>query len=511
MSAQPASVAAPTTVARNALYLVLGQIVTTALGVLVSALLGRTLGPADFGLFYLVSTMTSFAFTFIEWGQSSYVIRQIAQRHAEAGRLLGGTVAFRAGSAVVVGAGAVLVTWLLGYDQRTSALLALMVAATLPLSCALASGFVFRSFERMDLDAIANILAGLLSAGVLIPVMLLGGGLFPVVLAEGVAGVFALLSCFVLLRRLPVGRITASVQTLREILVGGASLFSLQLAVVAQPYFDAIFLSKLAPAAAIGWYAAAARFLGTLLIPANVIGASLYPRLSQLFVYRPAEYTRVFRAGLRPLLWLGVLAAVGTWLFADIAISLVFGVRGYTPAISILKLFALLLPLLFVNTFVGSALIAAHKQRPLAVAKVASVAVGVALDLILIPVCQTRLGNGGLGVVLALVGNELSMLATGLWLLPRGLIDWRTLGDVVRGLVAAGGTGLVGAALAAASPLLRVPADLLTFGLLSLLTGLVSKADLAMLRDALRSRRGAQTQDVSSLSAATPPEPGLPR
>ena len=43
------------TVARNAFYLVLGQVVTTALGNLFSAALGRTLGASDFGVYFLIA------------------------------------------------------------------------------------------------------------------------------------------------------------------------------------------------------------------------------------------------------------------------------------------------------------------------------------------------------------------------------------------------------------------------------------------------------------------------
>ena len=64
------------------------------------------------------------------------------------------------------------------------------------------------------------------------------------------------------------------------------------------------------------------------------------------------------------------------------------------------------------------AIIAAGKTKEMAVVKVLSIAVSTGLSIVLIPVCQARLGNGGVGSVLAFGSTEILMLAAFLWLLP---------------------------------------------------------------------------------------------
>src|SRR5436309_4314097 len=66
------------TVARNAFYLVLGQAMTTALAMIFSAKLGRTLGASDFGLYFLIASFSTFAYVLVDWGQQFYVIREVA-------------------------------------------------------------------------------------------------------------------------------------------------------------------------------------------------------------------------------------------------------------------------------------------------------------------------------------------------------------------------------------------------------------------------------------------------
>jgi hypothetical protein len=53
------------TVARNAFYLMLGQVMTTALVILFSSALGRMLGASDFGLYFLIVSFSSFAYVLV--------------------------------------------------------------------------------------------------------------------------------------------------------------------------------------------------------------------------------------------------------------------------------------------------------------------------------------------------------------------------------------------------------------------------------------------------------------
>lgn len=64
-TAQPGSSAS---LARNAFHLVAGQATTMVLGILFSAALGRALGAGDFGLYFLLSSFSTFALVLGDWG-----------------------------------------------------------------------------------------------------------------------------------------------------------------------------------------------------------------------------------------------------------------------------------------------------------------------------------------------------------------------------------------------------------------------------------------------------------
>ena len=114
--------ASAATVARNAVYLVLGQATTTVLAIVLSAALGRSLGAKDFGTYYLIATMSTFAYVFVEWGQPLLVIRQAARDPLRSGELLGTALVLRAAFALVVIVPAGAIAWALGYGAHTTRL-----------------------------------------------------------------------------------------------------------------------------------------------------------------------------------------------------------------------------------------------------------------------------------------------------------------------------------------------------------------------------------------------------
>jgi O-antigen/teichoic acid export membrane protein len=98
----------------------------------------------------------------------------------------------------------------------------------------------------------------------------------------------------------------------RQLLAAGVPILAMTAATSAQPYLDAIVLSKLAPANVVGWFGAAKNILGTLMAPAVILGAAAYPRIARASG-DPERLRREARSAFRPLLWLGALAGTGPY------------------------------------------------------------------------------------------------------------------------------------------------------------------------------------------------------
>jgi O-antigen/teichoic acid export membrane protein len=286
------------------------------------------------------------------------------------------------------------------------------------------------------------------------------------------------------------GPLHYSPEIAREILLYGGAFFVYTAIGNIQPYIDVVILSKLASADAVGWYGAAKNILGTMLAPAMIIGAASYPRLARTAV-NGGPFRAEVRAALRPILWLGALAAIGTFLFADDAIAIVYGRRDFGPSAMILKVYAPGFFLLFIDVLLGNALFALGRVTGLTVAKAASLVVSTALELVLIPIFEQRTGNGGIGVVAAFAVSEIVVFGGAVILLGQETLGLNVAIDMARALGSAALTLLLFWWMPPLPFLVGVPICVVAFLLCSVGLGLVRRADVELFRSLLRKEQSA--------------------
>ena len=475
-------------VARNATYLALGQLGTTVLGIALSAALGRGLGAGEFGLYFLALSMAAFVYVFIEWGQPAVVTRETARQPELAGDLLGTALVLRLVSTVLAVVPLLWSAVLLGYDRRTIALAVLYFAATLPAFLSQAFTMVFRGRDRMEGDAAVSVFNKTITLVLVVAVLARGGGLVAVAIAQAVAGIASLAFARCLYAKLGAPPLRATWGMARRLWTGGAPIVAVAAAAAFQPYLDAVILSKLVPSDVMGWYAVAKNILGTLLAPAVILGSASFPQLSRAAA-EPARFREEVRAALRVMLMLGALGAAGTYLFAGTAVRVIYGRAQYQPAATILEVFSPGMFLLFVDVLLGTALFAASRVKRFALAKIASVGVSVALDLVLIPVFQHRYGNGGIGVLVAFAASELVVFGCALTMMPRGSLSASSVLDGGRALAAGSATVLLARAAPGVPPSIGIPLVALLFCAIAYALGLVRRSDVALLTEMVSRRR----------------------
>ena len=494
---------APASLARNAFYLVLGQIATTALAIVANGALGRFLGARDFGVYFLISSFAAFVYVVVDWGQQYYGIREVARAPHRGGELLGTGLVLRTVGTVLICLPAGLAAWALGYDLRTRWFSVAFIALSLPVLLGQLYGIVFRGSDRMGLDATVSVVNKSIGLALTLGALTLGFGLGGVIVAQGIAGLVALGVAARLYRRLTTGPVRFSMATAREMLSGGTALATMGIVVYAQPYIDAVLLSKLSPRDAIGWYGAAKNIMGTLFAPALILGSAAFPRLSRAAA-QPKTFAREVQTAFRPMVWLAGLAGVGTYLFADTAIGLVYGHRHFAPAGDVLRVFAPGLFLVFIDVLFGNALTALGRSNAFAIAKLGSAVLSTVLDLALIPYFQRRMGNGGVGVVLAFGLSETVMFGGSLLLMPRGTVGLPVFVDAGRAISAAALTAALFYVLPAMAPWFGIPLCVVVFTLSSILVGLLRRADLELIRAMAKDRVGRRAAADSTAGKTGP-------
>lgn len=476
-------------VLRNTLYLVAAQVIAVPLSVLVNAVVARTLGPTEFGHLYLATTFASFAFLFVEWGQSGTLTGSVARDRLRAGELLGSGLAWRAGAAVFVSILLTAACFMLRYDGHFLSVLGLVLLVSALGTISMACHDVFRGFERTDFGAATYVAWQLLTAIVVVPTLLLGGRLPSLLIAQsicaGIGAVFLLHS----LASMGITKFSVNLSTIKELFTSGTPFLMFGIVIALQPNIDALFLSKLASADAVGWHAAARKLTGLLIYPAVALISALYPTLCRLHVEDRAAFGATVASALRITTIVAVPIALSCAWFPDIGIR-IFSRDSYAPAENNLRVLALYLLLVYFSMPLGSSLTAAGKQRAWAVTQFACVVISVVLDPWLIPWFQTRTGNGGLGVCVSTVISEIFMVAAGLCLLPKGILDWSLRRKLYSALSAGVVMSAIAWSLSSFSPFLAAPLALIAYVASLWITGGIDRAQLEALRT-LFNRKGA--------------------
>jgi hypothetical protein len=175
-------------------------------------------------------------------------------------------------------------------------------------------------------------------------------------------------------------------------------------------------------------------------------------------------------------------------LFAAIPVNILYGAERFGRAAGNLRILAVYVVLVYASIVLGIAIAAAKRQLRYAVAQSFCVVVSLILDPILIPRLERLAGNGGLGVCASVVVAEVAMVAAGLFLLPKGVVD-RSLGaTVARSLGAAVAMASVGFGLRA-WPVLAVPLSVATYACALWALGGLDPEILDLLRDVFRRKR----------------------
>ena len=469
---------------RNFLHLGLGQATTTVLNILLSAVMARILSPSDYGLAFLLFSIATFTFVIIDWGYGPLIVRETVRDPQRAGDLFGSAMAARAVATLVACPIVIGATWLLGYDLLTRVLAGAMVLGSLPQYLALSFGWVFRAHDRMDRDSQINVVYKLAAFVCSLAWLALGGRMPGLLFTWTVAGCFTLGVSVFMYRRLHLPKLSARMSTVRELLKDGAPIFVMTLAVAVEPVINANILYKMSSAEVVGWYGAAWTVAGTLIAPATVLVTAVYPRLSAA-AGDPAEFKRNFDISLRPLFLLAVLGAVGTFLFANVPVGLIFSLSKYAPSVDTLRAFAPVMLLMYVDVFLSMAILAIGRASWLALVKIASVLLATGLALILVPFCQSRFGNGGLGVMYGMLAGELLAFVAS-WMLIRTSVDGGAIGDMCRGTLAGAATLLLFRLAPDLTPFLAIPLCVVVFAGLSWLLGAVKRTDIDALLASFR-------------------------
>lgn len=472
---------------RNVSHLGMGQIASTALGILLSAVVGRALEPAQLGILYTVFAISSFAYVIVDWGQGTYLVREMARGRTDEPELIGSALLMRLAAVVLLSAAAVAIALPLGYSGQIVVLVLLSMMCAIPGTLFVPFACSFRSRNRMDADAFVNIVGKAMTLVAITIALRFGGGLTEVILMQAVGGVSTLLAGAIVALRLNIKVAAPVMKLLRDLLRHGAPLATFSLVIASQPFIEIMMLSALTGAAVVGWYGASTNILGIVISPAMILLAATFPELSRASRSLP-DLRRMIDATGRVMFIAAAFTSSALYLFADHMVAIIYGHGRFVETASILRVSAIFVPLLFLVLVLASAMNAVGRNKALAVISVVRIVVCVIFNWLLIGYWQQRYGNGAIALVIIAGLTEIPATMACWALLPRGAVGSAVLLSLLRACVASLCTVVPLSMLQPLGLLYLIPLFALLFAVTAMVTRLVLPSDLRLAMEMVRNK-----------------------
>lgn len=472
---------------RNVFHLGVGQVASTIIGLLWTAALGRWLEPSQFGILYAVFAITGFAGVFIDWGQSTYLVRELARGREDEPQLIGSALFFRLATIALSTVAAVGAAIALGYSEQVIGLTFLSLMVAIPTQLFAPFGSSFRSRDRMDIDAIANNVGKAFALLAIVTVLNLGGGLTEVIWAQGVGGVVTLLIGLIAARRLNVIVRPPEIGALRELYWRGAPIAAFSLLIATQPFVEILLLSALAGAAVVGWYGASRTLLSVVFAPAVIALAATFPELSRAS-RSVADLRQMIDATSRIMFIAAAICSSALYVFSDHVVAIIYGHGRFEQTAQILHMNAFFVPLLFFVLVLASAMTAVGRNRELVLISIVRIVFCLLFGWLLIEYWQQRFGNGAIVVVIIAGLAEIPAAIACLKILPKGAVGSTTTINLLRAYAAAFCTAAPLSMLQPLGLLYLVPLYILLFAAAAMATRLVLPSDLRLVVETIRNK-----------------------
>lgn len=372
-------------IAKNFSSLAFAQIISMVSGIILVIFIARFLGDVEYGKMSFAISFTSILVVFADCGLNVMSIRDISRNKHQVGKYFVNTLFIKMFLSLLAFIIIYISINIMDYPRNTVIIVLLFGISTILNTFSQYFRSIFKSFEKMEYEAILNTIYSL-SRVILSIIMLYSGfGLISIAYAYIITEIFNIILSFLVAVNkcvVPASKVDAK---FCKYLIIEAIPFSMTIFVgVLYLKIDTVMLSIMKGDAVVGWYNAACTLIYALLFIPNVYVHSIFPLMSKSYKTSDDKLKFTVEKSSKYLFIVSLAITLATFVLADDIISVMYGDQFLNSAIA-LKILSIYLPLRFVNTITGYTLASINKEPFHALGGLIGAITNIILNLILIP------------------------------------------------------------------------------------------------------------------------------
>jgi len=409
-------------IVRNTSIMMGQQVITWTSSIIFVMFLARYLGPLEYGRLFLASSIIAIFRIFVEYGGNYLIAKKVSRNPEMAGQIIIDGTSYRILFGILAFAAAIVVAFQGGYPPEVQLLIVILALPMLWKGAMTVLVASYQGIEAMQYTSIGSITEAVFLSVVSVCALMLGGKANTVAIISVTSGFLNFCVLFLFSKKItdtfPKVNWTETSEQIKE----GVPYFLLAIFGTLYYRIDTVMLSKMAPENIIGWYGAAYRLFDVLNFFPFIFTTAIFPVLSKLWNKEEDAHKRMTQRSVEFMILIGIPVTVGAIAFSSQAIGLFYGLPAYEPSVVVFRVLSAGIVFLFADMVIGTTLMASNKQTQQSLLALTAIGVNVSLNYFLIPIFQSRFGNGGIGCGIATILTELFIMVTGLMLLPKGLL-----------------------------------------------------------------------------------------
>jgi O-antigen/teichoic acid export membrane protein len=475
---------------RNIQHMLSSQLVSWGLATALAIIVPRWLGPESQGDLRLAWSLWLIAGVVLGLGTAMYVQLEIARRPTAGLTLVGPVMVIRSAAWFVVAAAILAYTALTESTLDFTALVALIGLGVLITAWSDVFGAAFVGLERMSVISLVGVESKLVNAVAVIGLLWIGAGVWGVVSGSIAAAVWSLVRLGLKYRR--VGKVVFEGWTHRWRAIARASspYMMAGTGIVVYQQVDVIVLSWFASSRDIGWYSTAETLAGSVLFPATVVFAAIFPTLGRLHEHDQAALVELVKRTFGLFVLVAVPIGLGIMVVGPSFAPLLYG-EEFKETGDVLVALGPMIMLNFGTILFGGVALATERGAFWVKVVFTAAVLTVPLDLLVVPWAIEQFDNGAIGGAITFGITETFQFAIGMWVIAPYLAQRSVLWRACRALCA--GAVMVACTWPVRDLFIAVPIGVgfVSYVAAVLLLRVISDDELRMIREMLHRQTGA--------------------
>ena len=373
------------TIAKNTGVLFAADIITKILSLILLIYIARYLGDVIFGKYSFALVFTGLFGVLTNLGMNELIIREVARDKTKASKYLGNVAIIRVILSIIALVLVIIAINLMNYPEDTTTAVYIFAFYTILLSLGAIFRVTFRAFERMEYEALINILSRGITVSLGLTVLFCGYGLIELAFVFLISSVFDLLFGFsICIKKFARPKLEIDLDFWKETIKTSIPFSLSSIFIMIYWRIDMVMLSVMKGDAVVGWYSAAYNLVFAFEPIVFIFMSAVFPVMSKLFVSSTDSLKIAYEKSIKYLLIIGLPISVGLMVLADKIILLIY-TDAFTPSILALQILAWAVLLLFLYRPALYLLGSINRQKQMALIGGMGATVNIVLNLFLIP------------------------------------------------------------------------------------------------------------------------------